>query len=70
MFWILVSRMIEEPKCDAGFFECQPNECITQAWVCDNQAVSWTNNVIIVIIFYWLYLNNSYIKDTNNYLLK
>ncbi|XP_001951968.4 uncharacterized protein LOC100160261 [Acyrthosiphon pisum] len=33
-----VSRMIEEPKCDAGFFECQPNECITQAWVCDNQA--------------------------------
>ncbi|KAL4149489.1 hypothetical protein QTP88_003430 [Uroleucon formosanum] len=33
-----VGRMIEEPKCDAGFFECQPNECITQAWVCDNQA--------------------------------
>ncbi|XP_025406310.1 uncharacterized protein LOC112680434 isoform X2 [Sipha flava] len=30
--------LIEEPKCDMGFFECQPNECITQAWVCDNQA--------------------------------
>jgi len=55
MFWILVSRMIEEPKCDAGFFECQPNECITQAWVCDNQAVSWINNVMIVINFDWLY---------------
>lgn len=43
MFYILVSRMIEEPKCETGFFECQPNECITQAWVCDNQAVSWLN---------------------------
>lgn len=32
--------MIEEPKCDVGYFECQPNECIAQAWVCDNQAVS------------------------------
>lgn len=43
--------LTEEPKCDMGFFECQPNECITQAWVCDNQAVSLIIHVIIALIF-------------------
>ncbi|XP_050429551.1 uncharacterized protein LOC126838845 isoform X3 [Adelges cooleyi] len=28
----------QKTKCDANFFECQPNECINHAWVCDNQA--------------------------------
>ncbi|VVC45038.1 C-type lectin fold,Low-density lipoprotein (LDL) receptor class A, conserved site,Kringle-like fold,SRCR [Cinara cedri] len=32
------SPLIEVHKCDVNYFECQPNECITQAWVCDNQA--------------------------------
>lgn len=40
LYYIIVNPLTEKQKCDAGFFECQPNECITQAWVCDNQAVS------------------------------
>ncbi|XP_050533340.1 uncharacterized protein LOC126901133 [Daktulosphaira vitifoliae] len=32
------SALNQQIKCDVGYFECQPNECINQAWVCDNQA--------------------------------